>query len=49
MKQIAKEEGRNIDGLLDEALSDYLQKKQGDLPRKSVMQAPEFTDEVERI
>ena len=39
IKDIARMEGRNIDVILDEALTDYIEKKQRMSPRSSVMEA----------
>ena len=39
LRTIAASEGRQIQALVDEALRDYIERKQGKAPRKHVMQA----------
>lgn len=39
LRKIAADEGRHLQALLDEALRDYIEQKQGRAPRKRVMQA----------
>ncbi|MBT4879605.1 MAG: hypothetical protein HOI80_05565 [Alphaproteobacteria bacterium] len=39
VRQLAKEEGRQLQGLLDEALRDYIAKREGKNPRKDVLKA----------
>lgn len=39
LRKIAGEEGRQLQALVDEALRDYIEQKQGNAPRKRVMQA----------
>ena len=39
LRKIAGDEGRQLQALVDEALRDYIEQKQGNAPRKRVMQA----------
>ena len=39
LRQIAGEEGKQLQFLIDEALREYLDRKQGSAPRKHVLQA----------
>jgi predicted transcriptional regulator len=39
LRKIAGEEGRQLQSLVDEALREYVERKQGTAPRKHVMQA----------
>ena len=39
LRKIAGEEGRQLQSLVDEALRDYIEHKQGNAPRKRVVQA----------
>lgn len=39
LRKIAGEEGRQLQSLVDEALREYVERKQGKMPRKHVMQA----------
>lgn len=39
LRKIAGEEGRQLQSLVDEALREYVERKQGKTPRKHVMQA----------
>lgn len=39
LRKIAREEGRQLQSLVDEALREYVERKQGKTPRKHVMQA----------
>ncbi|MDR1922100.1 MAG: hypothetical protein LBS31_10240 [Candidatus Adiutrix sp.] len=39
LRRMAGEEGRQLQSLIDEALRDYIERKQGLTPRKHVMQA----------
>jgi len=39
IKKIASEEGRHTDAIVDEAFTEYLEKKQNMSPRDSVMKA----------
>ena len=39
LRQIAGDEGRQLQSLVDEALREYVERKQGKAPRKHVMQA----------
>lgn len=44
LRDIASDEGRQIQALVDEALRDYIERKRTDRPRKHVMQA--FRDSI---
>ena len=37
MRQIAESQGRQFQAVLDEALRDYIERQQKDLPRRQVM------------
>jgi hypothetical protein len=39
LRILAAAEGRQIQALVDEALRDYIERKQGETPRKHVLQA----------
>ena len=39
LRSIAKEEGRQLQSLVDKALREYVERKQGKAPRKHVVQA----------
>ncbi|MDR2893456.1 MAG: hypothetical protein LBV80_10305 [Deltaproteobacteria bacterium] len=39
LRKIAGDEGRQLQSLVDEALREYVDRKQGNTPRKHVMQA----------
>lgn len=39
LRKIAGDEGRQLQSLVDEALREYIERKQGTAPRKHVMQA----------
>jgi len=39
LRQIAGQEGRQLQALVDEALRDYIEQKQGNAPRLRVIQA----------
>ena len=39
LRALAAAEGRQIQALVDEALRDYIERKQGETPRKHVLQA----------
>jgi len=39
LRKIAGQEGRQLQTLVDEALRDYIEQKQGNAPRRRVMQA----------
>ena len=39
LRQMAKSEGRQLQVLIDEALRDYLERKNSNTPRKQVVQA----------
>lgn len=39
MRSLAKQEGKQFQALLDEAMRDFLEKKTGNKPRAQVMQA----------
>jgi hypothetical protein len=39
LRQIAGQEGRQLQSLVDEALRDYIEQKRGIAPRRRVMQA----------
>jgi hypothetical protein len=39
LRILAAKEGRQIQALVDEALRDYIERKQGETPRKHVLQA----------
>ncbi|MCL1939034.1 MAG: hypothetical protein FWG04_00025 [Desulfovibrionaceae bacterium] len=39
LRQIAGQEGRQLQALVDEALRDYIEQKRGNAPRRRVMQA----------
>jgi len=39
LRRIAGQEGRQLQALVDEALRDYIEQKQGKSPRRRVMQA----------
>ena len=39
LRQIAGHEGRQLQSLVDEALREYVERKQGKAPRKHIMQA----------
>ena len=39
LRRIAATEGRQIQALVEEALSEYVERKQGNTPRKHVLQA----------
>ena len=46
LRKIAVQEGRQLQALVDEALRDYIEQKQGKSPRRRVMQA--LHDSVEQ-
>jgi hypothetical protein len=39
LRQIARQEGRQLQALVDEALRDYIEQKRSNAPRRRVMQA----------
>ncbi|PCJ15148.1 MAG: hypothetical protein COB02_18320 [Candidatus Cloacimonadota bacterium] len=39
IKQVAKSEGRQLQSIIEEALTDLLEKKQTDKPRSSIMKS----------
>jgi len=47
LRQIAKTEGRQLQALIDEALRDYVEHKNSNLPRKQVLQA--LHDSIEQF
>lgn len=47
MKKIAKQEGRQLQILLDEAMRDYIEKKRSGKPRRHVLEA--FDDSLKNF
>ena len=47
LRQMAKAEGRQLQALIDEALRDYVERKNSTIPRKQVLQA--LHDSIEQF